>query len=170
MVRVRTYGSDVPFMAWCRTEPGLQPLKSDRGWVQTDVDTYVHRYQTPVGRAVQAQMEIEVKTRGGKAEWSQLDTLGKKHVGFKEKEWWKDQLIYYFGVSVLRISGETPRDSEWMTWHRFRNWRLEEVARVDFSEMLELIRLDRHPDTLSRIDWRSYGEGTPVDGCGLGGG
>jgi hypothetical protein len=165
MTRDRLFGSDIPLMAWCREKgkTGELPSYSEEcGLVQTDVDAFWHRYKTCVDslgtRDLQVFMEIECKTRGGSLTDSQADTYRKKHAMIQPQLKWHGQQLINFGVSVVRISGTTPDDSEWIKWGRFIRGKAsgmkEEAISVD--QLLKLMRFDMHPDTFNERPFRRH--------------
>ncbi len=121
MTRQRIFGSDVPFLDWFRRCKELPSYSSDCGIVATDVDFFVHRYlsscQSKGTREAQAMMMVEVKTREGDVEFSQRDTLWKIHV--LSKGFNADMCVRHFGVSVLRMVGVDPSETEMLAWGRF---------------------------------------------------
>lgn len=165
MTRDRLFGSDKPLMAWCREKgkTGELPAYSEEcGIVQTDVDAFWHRYKTCVDsigtRDLQVFMEIEWKTRGGDMTHSQADTYRKKHAMIQPALKWHGQHLINYGVSVVRLSGTTPDDSDWIMWGRFirnnksgMNWK-----RIDSALLLRLIRFDIHPDSFTDQPFRRH--------------
>lgn len=162
MARDRIYGSDVPFMAWCRSNSDLPAFSRDCGWVQTDVDTFVHRYITSVDsqgtRDLQCMMEIEVKTRSGMPSWSQEDTLRKKHLTTKPEVRINGQLVKNMGVTIVSMDGVTPDDSETITWCRFEQEPPHRLKKMEVSvqQFSELIKFELHPDTLNSKPFRRH--------------
>jgi hypothetical protein len=162
MPRERLFGSDVPFMEWCRNNKLLPAWSPDIGWVQTDVDTFIHRYITAVdgvsSRELQVMMEVEVKTRGGDLTPSQRDTYRKKHATIQPSLKWQGQSLRNFGVSILRMSGTSPADSAWMKWCRFKAGQGFETVEKDITEeqLVLLLRFELHPDTLDAKPFRRH--------------
>lgn len=162
MTRDRIFGSDVPFMAWCRSCGALPSWSSECGWVQTDVDTFVHRYLTCVDRQgtrdVQPMMEIEVKTRSGNLTQSQLDTYRKKHATTIPHLKWNGQTLVNYGVSFVRMDGTTPTDSQWLKWGRFTRSSAFDVAWHDINvdQLVQLLRFDLNPNTLAANSFRRH--------------
>jgi hypothetical protein len=165
MTRDRLFGSDVPLMAWCRQKgnTGELPAYSEQcGIVQTDVDAFWHRYKTCVDklgtRDLQVFMEIEWKTRGGNLTASQEDTYRKKHAMIMPRLKWQGQDLVNFGVTVVRISGETPDDCEWLKWGRFVRGAASGITWTDISvdQLLQLMRFDIHPDTMNNDPFRRH--------------
>lgn len=162
MARDRIYGEDVAFMSWCRSHPELPSFSKDCGWVQTDVDTVVHRYMTAIDgqgtRDLQCMMEIEVKTRSGMPSPSQEDTLRKKHLCTKTEIFVNGQTVKNFGVTVVSMDGTTPEDSHCIEWCRFDETPPHALKRTSVSvqQFVDLIRFDRHPDTLETKPFRRH--------------
>lgn len=156
MARGRIHGSDVPFMAWCRSNPHLPAAGQQCGWVQTDVDAFIHRYLHLIDgvgtRELQAMMEVEVKTWGAMPSPSQEDTLRKKHLTTRNQVRLGRQVIRNFGVTVVSMDATTPDDSSVIKWCRFRDKPPHDliVAEVTAFELVELLRFDRNPDTLEK--------------------
>ena len=165
MTRDRLFGSDIPLMAWCR-EKGktgdLPACSQECGWVQTDVDAFLHRYKTCIDslgtRELQVLMEIEWKTRGGNLTDSQLDTYRKKHATILPSLKWHGQELRNYGVTVVRLSGSTPEDSEWIKWGRFvrGNARDMKWTAVSVEQLLKLMRFELHPDTMNTNPLRRH--------------
>ena len=166
MIRQRTFGSDTDFMAWLRSqEKDLPSSSSDCGFVATDNDAHVHRYKTAVDkmgtREIQCLMFLEVKTRGGDVPQSQLDTFVKLHhfIGRRRSKFNKQALLHY-GVSFIFLSGTDPENSEVITWGRFerRKGREYEIVRTKITkeQLLQLLRFDLDPDTLSPQPFRRH--------------
>jgi hypothetical protein len=103
-------------------------------------------------------MEIEWKTRGGDLTDSQIDTYRKKHAMIQPQLKWHGQQLVNFGVSVVRISGTTPEDSEWIRWGRFIRSHYANMAWKEISvpQLLKLIRFDMHPDTFNENPFRRH--------------
>jgi len=165
VTRDRLFGCDVPLMAWCRErgKTGDLPAYSEEcGIVQTDVDAFWHRYKTCVDslgtRNLQVFMEIEWKTRGGNLTESQSDTYRKKHAMTVPSMKWHGQELMNFGVSVVRISGATPDDSEWIKWGRFIRGQSSGMrwTDIDLSQLLKLMRFDTHPDSMVNNPFRRH--------------
>jgi hypothetical protein len=162
MAKDRIYGEDKEFMSWCRLHPDLPSFSRECGWVQTDVDTFVHRYMTTFDgqgtREFQCMMEIEVKTRSGMPSPSQEDTLRKKHLCTKAEIFVNGQTVKNFGVTVVSMDGVTPDDSGSIEWCRFDQSPPHDLKRasVTVQQFVELIRFDRHPDTLATKPFRRH--------------
>lgn len=165
MTRDRLFGSDVAVMSWCREKArtGELPAYSEEcGVVQTDVDAYWHRYKTCVDRIgtreLQLFMEIEWKTRGGELTKSQEDTYRKKHATTLPMLRWHGQELRNYGIAVVRLSGTTPDDSEWIKWGRFIGGQVSGViwSQITVDQLIQLIRFDLHPDTLKQNTFRRH--------------
>lgn len=171
MTRDRLFGSDVPFMAWCRSCSLLPSWSPDCGWVQTDVDTFIHRYLTCVDRQgtreVQPMMELEVKTRSGNLTDSQVDTYRKKHATTIPLLKWNGQTLINYGVSFVRLEGSSPADSAWIKWGRFKRSSLVEISWNDISidQLIKLMRFELHPDTLCASSYRRHHKTAKVMVC-----
>lgn len=165
MTRARIYGSDTPFCAWMRNCPELPSVGSKFGFVASDNDITVHRYKTEVdrlgSREVQAIMQIEIKTRRGKPESSQLDTLCKLN-WFSGLKHHNQQWVNFFGVFLLILSGTTPDDSDKMWWGILpKNDVLNDAKDVQWkligrADLISLLRFDLHPRTFERQLFRRH--------------
>jgi hypothetical protein len=150
-----------PWAAWVQENPRLHSVRD--GLCCTNSDLWVHRYATKpdkVGtRELQHLMLIEVNTFGAVMdERSQGDTYhlidqvmrrdrGKRGRYYKrrtgEKRW-----VRCWGVHYIRMSGDTPPNSEWLTW---------DGKEVTVLQLEELLRFERDPDTLKpRSDRRHH--------------
>lgn len=159
MTRDRIYGEDSAFSAWVRGNKLLPAAEI----VATDTDLWMHRYKTHIDsigeRNLQSLIMIEAKTRGAKPNSSQQDTLLKIHRTISNPRrsiYVKNQLIRNFGVACFSMSGTTPSNSELMQWGRFCdndtiNWKT-----IDQDILTELLRFDRHPDTLDKNTFRRH--------------
>lgn len=161
MTRSRMYGADQPLLAWCRRHKMLPSYSIDFGLAVADVDLTLHRFMTAHDRGgdrlVQAIMEIETKTRGGRCTDSQKDTYAKKHHGRKPAFTFRGQTIFHFGVSILRMSGLSPDDSEWMTWGRFgKGTDVIHERPISVDQLVLLLRFDLHPDTMGASPFRRH--------------
>ncbi len=162
MTRDRLFGSDVPFMSWCRSCDLLPSWSTDCGWVQTDVDSFIHRYLTCVDsqgtREVQPMMEIEVKTRSGNLTSSQVDTYRKKHATTIPHLKWKGQTLVNYGVSFVRMDGSSPADSQWLMWGRFKPSACFDVVwhDINIAQLIRLLRFELHPETLAENTFRRH--------------
>lgn len=162
MTRDRIYGSDAPFMAWCRSCDELPSYSRECGWVQTDVDTFLHRYISSVDgvgtREVQCMMELEVKTRGGELTTSQADTYRKKHAMTIPSLKFYGQSLVNYGISILRLDGASPTDSKLFNWGRFQRSSDTEIfwRQITAEQFIHLLRFEIHPDTLKEISFRRH--------------
>jgi hypothetical protein len=162
VTRDRLFGSDVPFMQFVRQCDLLPSYSQDCGWVQTDVDSFIHRYLNRVDkqgtREVQCMMEIEVKTRQGNLTDSQIDTYRKKHATIIPFLKWNRQLLFNYGVSFVRMDGTSPADSQWMKWGRFKRVCTFEIEWRDIclEQLISLLRFDLNPDTLLENKFRRH--------------
>jgi hypothetical protein len=180
MTRDRLFGSDLPLMAWCREKgkTGELPSYSEEcGIVQSDVDAFWHRYKTFVDntgtRELQVMMEIEWKTRGANLTASQLDTYRKKHAMIVPSLKWHGQELKNYGVSVVRLSGVTPENSDFILWGRFaRDSDCEmKYTVINVEQLLKLMRFDLHPDNMHPNPFRRHHKTRTfmeVENCPLG--
>lgn len=144
------------FQRWVRENPELD---SSDGHVVSDFDFFVHRFMTPTaGRAIQAVMFLEVKTKWAEMRISQRKSLSiarqliQNRRGLERLHEVTDGIrgptirVWNFGGFELRFSGESPTDSDRITWS----------GKKISAETLEmLLRFDIDPQTLRPIDWRA---------------
>lgn len=159
--RDRIYGEDKPFCDWMRRHK-LLPSKGDDecGFAATDVDVHIHRFITSVDslgtRQIQSMMTLEVKTRNGKVHFSQLDTLAKQHMCSQGQQFFLGQLVWHWGVSIVRLSGETPEDSSLIRWGRFVTPKQVQETDITADQLIDLMRFELHPDTLLPRPFRRH--------------
>jgi hypothetical protein len=159
MARDRIYGEDSAFSAWVRGNRLLPAAEI----VATDTDLWIHRYKTHVdsvgSRNLQSLIMIEAKTRNAKPSDSQRDTLLKIHrtiASPRQPIYVKKQLIRNFGVAFLSMSGTSPFNSEQIEWGRFCDNDSIDWHSIDQTVLTELLRFDRHPDTLIKNTFRRH--------------
>lgn len=165
MTRGRVYGSDTPFCAWMRTCPDLPSHSKNFGFTSSDNDITVHKYMTSVDsigtREVQAIMQVEIKTRCGKPEESQMDTLSKLNL-FKGYKRVNGTHINFFGVFILVLSGTKPENSKRMWWGKIPEGKVCNNASnliwvpVDKDKLIKLLRFDLHPVSLTTNAFRRH--------------
>jgi len=155
-----------PALSWIRSHPSLDSFRE--GLTITDKDLIVHRYKTSFGRGFQCIMSVEIKTFNRRMSESQRDTLHmwnqflrnrkttptKKKVmqiegldrvySVKNQRWVK---VKAFGAHLLRLSRSTPDDSDEIMWDK---------EFIDLNVLIEILRFDRDPDTLEKMDWRKH--------------
>ena len=168
------HATEQPFKEWIRNHPRLDSRK--HGIAVFDCDQIIHRYKIHAdrygSRDVQAVMFIEVKTHGADVTPSQLDTLSmfaqvlrngrqtptspkhgrhaSNHVpptAVYSKMLQKNVQLRLYGGHLLRMSGDTPDDSEWMEWDR------KPITR---STLVKLLRFELEPHTLRPMSWRRH--------------
>lgn len=160
-VRQRRFGSDVDFSRWIRSNKALPSFSKDVGFVATDIDYFIHNYLISIdgqgSREVQTLMTVEVKTRNGRPNKSQADTLAKQHfTSFsKQVQMFGSQAIRNFGVSVLCLSGTAPDNSERMMWGRFHRSELR-WKEIDLQTLDGLLLTKLHPDSLDANPLRRH--------------
>jgi hypothetical protein len=71
---------------------------------------------------------------------------------------WQGQELVNFGVTVVRLSGTTPDDSEWIKWGRFIRGKQTGLDWKDITveQLLKLMRFDMHPDTFNDKPFRRH--------------
>lgn len=166
-----SHTAETAFERWMRQQPDLD---SHKGIVRFDCDVLIHRYLTLRDkrgiRDIQAIMFVEVKTNAATMLPAQQDTLSilaqtlrnrrpNRH-HHKRGRHLKDHtplakayshilkrpiVLRLFGGHLLRLSGDAPDTSEWMEW---------DGKRIDRQMLVDLLAMERDPDTLKRHDWR----------------
>lgn len=157
MTTRRRDGEGEAWAEWIRDNPRLDSVRD--GLCCTDSDLWVHRYCTKVDRVgtreLQHIMLIEVKTFGRQVPPAQEDTyhLIDQILRRKDRKHYKradgqKRWVRSWGVHYICLSGETPDDSDWITW---------DGKPVDVQSLEELLRFERHPDSLKpRSDRRHH--------------
>jgi hypothetical protein len=179
------------FNAWVRSHRDLDSVKD--GITRFDCDVLLHRYKfTQDGkssRELQCLMFIEVKTHGANASPAQRDTLGilsqalrnrrkninadkcGRHLGDHvppAKAYSvilnRDIKLLMYGGHLLRMSHNTPEDSDWMTWDdnpQKSSHDFDENRVINPDELVMLLRFEIDPD------WRRDSNGRwflkPID-------
>lgn len=165
MVRERSFGSDVEFCEWMRNCNDLPSYGKDFGFVATDTDLVVHRYLTSVDsigtREVQGLMQIEVKTRMGKPQPSQMDTLSKLNL-FADEKVVSGVYVRFFGVYILVLQNTTPDNSSHIWWVKipkgkfYSDPKLSVIKQIDRGCLIDILRFERHPDNLEKLPFRRH--------------
>lgn len=145
-VRVRTFGSDSEFSGILRTHPRFQnEHDNETGIALTDCDLIVQSYKHQGMREIACVQIVEVKSRMGEPTWSQAQTyrLINKFSGRKPG-------VIFYGVSFVRYSGASLRSSSQIMWGRFNAigniwWR-----DTNAEEVLDLVTMLKHPQTMTR--------------------
>jgi len=151
------HSSESAFQRWFRAQ---RELDSANGTVVADFDFVIQRYSTPgFGRSFQCVMFLEVKTNKAMIKSSQSKTLSlakqllrNQKAGGPRIEWLQDGpkgswvRVKHFGGFLLRMSGTSPENSEWMEWN---------FKRINTDQLIRLLRFDTDPITLKAMDWRS---------------
>lgn len=162
------------FSKWVNRHPDLDSRTA--GVVFTDIDNVVHKYVSHcdgIGtREIQYMMLLETKTNGADLPLSQKDTLHMMNQLIRTTPWrdqredgrfitghrqntrkvysWQNQVkvqLVCFGIHVLRMSGTTPENSEWMLWDK---------KKITTAQLLSLLRFETHPDTLQPLSPRRH--------------
>lgn len=154
MTSVRRYGDDTPFGRWVREQNSLESRQ--HGFTANDADWIFHKYKTNIdgngSRSVQLMMLCEVKTRLATPNKDQQETLYFMHQLLNQKRVLRRPFkgpvsVWHFGVYVLRMEGEAPKDGEEMAWGRFDaygsiRWRTTR----DTRKIVQLLGFSRAPD------------------------
>jgi len=168
----RSHTAETAVERWIRNCRELDSIQA--GIARFDIDVLMHRYLTLRDkrgtRLVQAIMFLEIKTLGAELADAQQDTLGmlSQVLRNRRRNMYRDKRgrhlgdhsplasayshmmgrrvrLRMFGGHLLRLSGTSPTDSDWMTWDN---------KRINVHQLIALLRFDLDPDTLRPIDWR----------------
>jgi hypothetical protein len=160
----RRYGEDTPFGKWVREQRELDSHQFSL--TLNDADWIFHRYRTEadgVGtRDLQCMMLVETKTRYAVPRPSQLETLYFLHQMLNRKGELRRPgkpcvALWSYGVFVLSLQGTHPGDSKGANWGQF-----DERGRLDWTpirgprQLIEILRFDLAPDTLTRFSARRH--------------
>jgi hypothetical protein len=166
--------AETAFGRWMRNN-GL--LDSKSGIVCFDCDILLHMYAQLHGkqknRDVQCLMFVEVKSREARPSAAQRDTLslfaqvlrnrkdnlhrrkrGRHLIGHVTPTKAYSQIkaaevkLRMYGGHLLRLSGDSPEDSQWMEW--------DERRLIDQTTLIGLLRFEIDPDTLHPLDLRIH--------------
>lgn len=155
--------NDKSFSSWLRSHPELPSAGADFGFVATDNDFTVHCYKTTIDtpalqrgstRKSQTLMHLEVKADNQQVSMSQLDTLSKLNL-FADRKIVDGVEIRFFGVFVLQMDGKNPDCSRKLRWGVLPKdtWARSEKDitwyPIKHKELIELLRMDRHPNNLT---------------------
>jgi len=144
MVRCRVYGEDKPFMKWVRENDRLPSQHADLCIAVTDVDFYVHNYMSGGSRIVQNIMLVEVKSRGENLLVSQVDTLRKvSAIQSSDEVVIGGNIVKGWGVSFVKLSGETPEDSKRIEFGRFDDSGKICFVEIDDRALTDILRFER---------------------------
>jgi hypothetical protein len=143
--------------------------------VRFDIDILLHRYMVQVDkrgtRDLQCVMFVEAKTNGARLTPAQRDTLSMfsqvlrnrkrnyhrdkqgRHAGERTPPCKchshmlkRDVRLWMFGGHLLRMSHNSPADSDWMTW---------DGTPLDAETLTRVLRFELDPDNIyKKIDWR----------------
>jgi hypothetical protein len=163
MTKRRIFGEDKPMLEWIRAHPELPSYSINHGRTVNDVDFLIHQYMTQVDalgtREIQFMLHIETKSRCGRPDQSQTDTLFKEHMMKRRTAFIFGKQVRHHGVAVLSLSGESPMDSDVIMWGRFQGFGpTPEITfrQITELELLDLITFQRDPDTFVKIDLRRH--------------
>jgi len=161
MTRARIFGEGSEFGGWLRRQESIPSNKV----VASDCDFVIHRHTTDVGthgtREVQSMMLLEVKTRNGEPQWSQLDTMWLTHICANTRKprrtiRHQNKKVFHEGVAFLSLSGTTPEDSALIRWGRFGA-----AAKIDWTPiaadmLLSLLRFELDLDSFAPRPYRPH--------------
>lgn len=167
--------SEQPIKTWIRKHEDLDSQKACL--CIGDSDLWVHRYGTrntrwKVDRSTQYVMLVEVKTHGRELDDYQRDDLLLINDLLRTNTWKEQRIggsfvaghmqntrvvksfiagervqVHCYGVHLLRLSGATPDDSDFIVWDR------KDITR---EQLTELLRFDLHPDSLRPMEHRTH--------------
>ena len=165
MTRLRYYEEGTPFGNWLRNQDDLPSKSASLGFIASDIDMVCHRwFHHATGKHIQCVMIIEVKTRGARPRFAQMESLsalqifaGKKNVSIHKSNNEYRQYRFY-GVMQLLLSNTSPDDSDNIIWARWpwdrygsdklmTDTHLIETA-IDAETLKKILRFDLHPISL----------------------
>lgn len=163
MTKRRIFGEDKPMMEWIRLHPELPSYSINHGRTVNDIDFLIHQYMTQVdsvgSREIQFMIHIETKSRNGKPDSSQTDTLFKEHVMKRGTKRILGKQVRHHGIAVLSMSGDSPGNSDFIAWGRFHGFG--ETPQITYRqiselELIEIITFQRDPDTFAKTELRRH--------------
>lgn len=175
MTRIRHYEKDTPFGDWLRNQGhnGNLPSSSiDLGVTATDIDMLVKNYKNHhTGKELKAMFWVEVKTRSAVPRFAQESIFSMMHLFTGQREF-TDDVIRFYGVFRLILSGTSPTNSKCIEWHRF-NWSKDNPKRmvtesdlrktvITEQQLIQILRMDIHPVSLKKWTPESH-HGETVD-------
>lgn len=153
-------------MEWIRNHPELPSYSMNHGRTVNDVDFLIHQYMTSVdstgSREIQLMMHIETKSRGGKPDQSQTDTLFKEHMMKHNPSRGKmicGKQVRHHGVAVLSMSGTNPDNSlkiEWGRFHSFGPTPLITYREITKDMLVGILTFRMDPDTFCETEYRRH--------------
>ena len=165
LIKQRIWGQDCDFLAWVRDNPALPSREGETRLDVQDADTIFHAFMTSVDhigtREIQAIMLVEHKTRNGRPDDAQRDTLWKLHQ-FSGQRIISKQIIRFFGVFVLIFSGTDPDNSTDLLWGRFSPDGNIRFSKISTEELIQLLLFKRHPMNLARQAFRRHHKTTEL--------
>jgi hypothetical protein len=152
----RRHGTDSPFGAWVRSKKELDSNEDKAALVVNDIDWAFHKYKTDVDgigtRGVQCCMDVEVKTKGAEPNRSQQEVWFFRHQLLNHKKKLRRPreepvMVWNFGVFVLQLQGEYPRDGDQMRWGVFqKDGGLKWYTTYREKRIVELLGFALRPD------------------------
>ena len=150
-----------PCHAWIRSCPALDSKKYLTYTCDVDevVLNYGQRRAGRVDRSVQRQIAIEFKAHNSSPDTQQLENLSildyylrlpghPIEICVQGRSRW----VLNHGVHVLRMSGDRPDRSDWLTWSSVSGGRLTRERFITLDQCVALLRGELHPDTLEPLD------------------
>jgi hypothetical protein len=167
MTTDRRYGEGTPFGVWLRKQSDID--SHQHAFIANDQDWLFQRYRLDardkVGtRDLQALMDVEVKTRNGRPNSSQQETLWFRHQRLDSK----DRLlrigprsrvsVWNFGVFVLVLGVEEPKNQSGMLWGKFnQQGELDYQPILWVADLKDILSFRTFPDNpCERFSWRRH--------------
>lgn len=173
MTRLRVYGRDIAFMSWMRGNPRLDSRMARLA--PTDIDVLVHQYpdrhSTNPKRRIDNLMIVETKSHAfgpvmGVEFTAQQDTYAVFNAFMREvcvrvsrkgrairtvdvgRVAGRRRRVRFWGVHMLAMSSDTPDVG--------KLWWDDRPEPITVTQLEELMRFERNPYTLERIDYRDH--------------
>src|SRR5262245_4336255 len=87
-------------------------------------------------REIQCMMHVEVKREGEEFRFSQVDTLSTMNQFFGRKfKKVAGNLVFHWGVGILRLSGRTPETSNVIRWAPLPKSHVTDEARLHYRNI-----------------------------------
>jgi len=160
--RIRHYGEETPFSSWLRSKNNPNEIpssSSDLGVSFTDIDLMATCWKKKnTGKTLASAFIIEVKTRSGLLTMAQESAYSILQC-FTGQRVISDQVVRFYGCTMLRMSGDSPLNSEKMWWYRYPmevrkharellSTREMIVSEIDEKALISILRFDLHPISL----------------------
>jgi hypothetical protein len=168
LIKQRIYGSDTDLMRWFRNCPQLPSRNGPSRYSLQDNDSLLHNFMSSIDgqgtREIQTIKWIEAKTRNGRPDASQKDTLWKLD-WFRTQKHRNGQTVRFEGVFFLFLSGTSPENSQEMYWGQFdENGNILERA-INYEWLIQLLNGKRHPRNFCGRAFRRHHKKTEICEC-----